>query len=224
MRSLRHRRRLAALAGAGLVASAAIGALLLSGGAAAGPFAKGSTVAPVGTVAVADTPVAATAQALGALSPATAVQEGIRAAQRGFSIGRLVGEPTEIRGRLLPLSEARQLLGDPPLEPVDAQWPQRDAPVWLVVLRGNVEARNPGKNTFTQVSMVLDATTGAVQEVTLHHTGKPLPVAMLPVLTRPSAPAPIPPTPTRPPVAPTHPAKPAAPPDRVAPTGTPDPN
>ncbi len=136
--------------------------------------------------------------------------------------GGMVGQPTEIRGRIMPFGQARQFLLSP-IDPNTVMYTMRDNPVWLIMLRGNfighIQAfpglpsknlpSNPGRDDLhSQMAVIIDANTGDGIADVLVPLGKELSVISLPVLNRPTGSISLP---TRLPIVPVTPVAPATP-------------
>lgn len=182
--------------------------------------------AVTGTV-VAIATATATAESTGTMAADVAAALGAAIAQRGDP--RLDGPPTEIRGRLMTLAEARAI---DPFEVFDQQhgaWSRRNEPVWVIVLQGKIIdiKAGPGGPVMTQMVLVLDAKTGIVMEIQSRPRHVELPLTSWPRLTPRPGPLPALPTPVLSTAVPGRP-KPS-PPDRLptpapgVPTATPDP-
>ncbi len=190
--------------------------------------------APIGTVLPAATPARPSPTALGdaaypvVMAPETAVVEAIRQARHPSPIGHLVGEPTEIRGRVMTYEEFHWLVEGRPLELDERGLDRRQERVWVIALRGTIDptcgscSPHSPQPTYRQLLMQLDARTGAQGEMALFPTTHELDVTSLPILARPTGPVP-PPAPTATPGPPAIPAptRPAAPLPAPMPTPAP---
>lgn len=207
----------------GLPVLVILGGLLIASMAGGITPTRGAAPAPSGTVAAIDQQAAVPQPAV--MSPATAAQQAIIAAHAGVPVGRLEGQPTEIRGGMMTYAQLQQFRKAPPLDQNHADWSRRNEQVWVVVLRGTVVVPNPQGDTFRQMLLVLDAQTAGVRQFRVSNTRHELDASSLPAIPQPTGTVP-PPALTATPGSPPTPAptRVPAPPERRPPPQTPDPN
>lgn len=196
-----------------LAAAVVIGVagVLNSRGAGAGPGLPAAnavgTVVPVQAVTTTMT-MAPVATPIPKTMPAdTAVVQALKIAQAPGMGGRLVGEPTRIRGKLMTYAEFHQLAERRPLEKDEGQYTERDRLVWVVEFQGTLERPPSGGRTFpVQMVLAIDGVLGEYISQQMATPGGPEAVntTALPVLPRPTG--------TTPPPGPTNTPYPAAPP------------
>jgi len=162
-----------------------------------------------------------------AISADTAIVQALRFARAGGPTGKLTGPATEIRGQLMSYAQAHQLRHGEPLNPATGVARLANQSVWFFALRGEIGGQVPGSPDgrvppktvwYTQMVLIIDATTGELMGGSMRSPGRELDVTSLQVLAEPRGPVPPPPTraPTVPPAqrpspVPTKPAAPPAP-------------
>jgi hypothetical protein len=131
------------------------------------------------------------------------------------------GEPTEIRGQVMPFGEAARLIVP------SAGLPNQDVqrPMWVFVVRGDVIVAAPPApgipqatpQIYHQVALFFDAETGEMGGWASYRTGRELDASALPVLQIPPPDREVPPPPTLP-TYPTVSPAPTLPPAATAPS------
>jgi hypothetical protein len=182
------------------------------------------TVAPAGIPTTGPAPSASLAPASmppgqRALSPETAAQHAIAYAQHRGPGAYLVGDPDEIRGRLMSSAEFHRLTEGGPSSPVAPSPGQPIPQVWAIALRGPIVSASSvpptllpkSAPTYRQIIIALDADTGALKEIHAYPTNRELATTDWPRLPRPAGSTlPLPPSPTPGPPATPAPTKPVA--------------
>lgn len=153
-------------------------------------------LAPVLVFAVAGIAVVVSTRpgvAQGTVIPAqTAVQRAVAYAHSGIPAGgRLIGNPTAIRGQVMTYAQAHQLRYGRPIDPTEGIWKERDRQVWTVELRGNIVLPDT-THTYHQMIITLDAQTAQMLGVSAYPTGREVATASLPAIGIPVGPAPTP--------------------------------
>ncbi len=136
---------------------------------------------------------------------------------------QLVGDPTEIRGKVMTQEESEQFR--PGGQRYWGSREERDLPVWLIAIRGDFQLPGGSNVTYRQGVFVLDARTAQLIGSSHYGAGREVDTSSLLALTLPSRPVPIPfatytpgPAPTPAPTA--TPAPPAPSPTRPVPSET----
>jgi hypothetical protein len=132
------------------------------------------------------------------ISADVAVDRALASANADSPMGRLIGSPDEIQGKVMTYDQAHRLLFGRPVAPNTERGKMAANQVWLIVLHGNVIAHiegAPGKTPIPasdephhQMAVILDAITADVFEGAIISNEKPLNVQSLPVLTLPKEP------------------------------------
>jgi hypothetical protein len=203
---------LVAAAGCGVAAALTVRGM---GTSTAPPAAAIGTVVPVATAAtpVAPPTVPTVRPAAGVMAADTAVVQALKIAQAPGMGGRLVGEPTLIRGRSMTYGEFFLLTERRALERDEGAYPERNRLVWVVEFLGTLERPPASGKTFpVQMVLAIDGISGEYisQQMATPNGPEAVDTRALPTLARPTRPVPPP--------GPTNTPYPAAPPRATKPT------